>query len=95
LAPSLDSGQATAPASPEGEARESFEHLTRLIAASIERLEADVRTRMQLRTLWDYLWRQQDEETHPPSYRQLAQRLNIPRERLPLLFSFLRKIVPR
>jgi hypothetical protein len=31
----------------------------------------------------------------PPSYRRLGQRLNIPRERLPLLFALLRQLVPR
>jgi len=108
VAPSSDPVQVLGPALPEGtvESRQSFEHLTRRISASIERLEADSRTRSQLRTLWDYLWRQHGEEgeshsepdlrtTRPPSHRQLGQRLNIPRERLPLLFSLLRQLVPR
>jgi hypothetical protein len=91
------------------ESRESFEHLTRSVSAAIERMEAS-RTRSQLETLWHYLWRQHGEEGEepgrsepnpaqaregPPSYRQLGQRLNIPRERLPALFGLLRQLVPR
>jgi hypothetical protein len=91
------------------ESRLSFEHLTRCISTSIDRMEADPRTRNQLTTLWHYLWRQHGEgeeaggdpsspgtaEESLPSYRQLGQRLNIPRERLPVLFSLLRQLVPR
>ena len=83
------------------ESQQSFEHLTRSISTSIDRLEADPRTRTQLATLWHYLWRQHGEEGElekpgagAPSYRQLGQRLNIPRERLPALFALLRQIVP-
>jgi hypothetical protein len=83
------------------ESRQSFEHLTRSISTSIDRMEADPRTRTQLATLWRYLWRQHGEDGEPestgasgPSYRQLGQRLNIPRERLPGLFALLRQLVP-
>lgn len=92
-----------APDLPEStdESRQSFEDLTRCISASIDGVEADSRTRGQLRTLWNYLWRQHREEGQeggldaPPSYRQLGQRLNISRERLPVLFALLRQLVPR
>jgi hypothetical protein len=81
------------------ESRQSFEHLTRCVSTSIDRLEADSRTRTQLTALWHYLWRQHGEESEagkrPPSYRQLGQRLNIPRERLPGLFTLLRQLVQR
>jgi hypothetical protein len=84
------------------ESRQSFEHLTHWVSTSIDRLEADPRTRTQLTTLWHYLWRQHGEEGEPvrsgagsPSYRQLGQLLNIPRERLPGLFALLRQIVPQ
>jgi len=77
---------------------QSFEHLARRVSASIERMEADSRTRTQLRTLWHHLWRQHGKEDQEagrlPSYRQLGQRLNIPRERLPVLFDLLRQLVP-
>src|SRR5947199_68635 len=77
---------------------QSFEHLARRVSASIERMEADSRTRTQLRTLWHHLWRQHGKEGQEagrlPSYRQLGQRLNIPRERLPVLFDLLRQLVP-
>lgn len=89
----------TAPPAPPGsavESRQSFEHLTRSVSTSIDRMEADPRTRAQLTTLWHYLWRQHGEETgRVPSYRQLGRRLNIPRERLPMLFGLLRQIVRR
>ena len=54
----------------------------------------------RLGPLWLYLWRQHGEEegreaVRPPSYRQLGQRLNIPRERLPGLFALLRRLVTR
>ncbi|HVG10427.1 MAG TPA: hypothetical protein VNM67_22165 [Thermoanaerobaculia bacterium] len=82
------------------ESRQGFEHLTSCISTSIDRLEADARTRNQLMTLWRYLWRQhgeEGEETGPdePSYRELGQRLRIPRERLPTLFALLRQLLPR
>jgi hypothetical protein len=81
-----------------GESGRSLEDLARRVTASIELLEADPRTRTQLRTLWHHLWRQhgaEERETRLPSHRQLGQRLSIPRERLPALFDLLRQIVPR
>jgi hypothetical protein len=82
-----------------GACGQSFEEMARRVSASIERLEADSRTRSQLRTLWHHLWRQHGEKApeagRPSSYRQLGQRLDIPRERLPGLFDLLRQIVPR
>lgn len=93
------------------ETRESFEHLTRCVSAAIERLEADPRTRRYLSTLWEYLQhrnghghpggdggsRPADEETGDglPSHRQLSQRLRIPRERIPMLFTTLQQLVSR
>lgn len=81
------------------ESRESFKHLTRCVSTSIDCMEADSRTRTQLMALWHYLWRQHGDEgeeaVRPPSYRQLGRRLNIPRERLPVLFALLRQLVPR
>jgi hypothetical protein len=80
------------------EARQSFEHLDRCVSASILGTEADPRTRTQLSVLWSYLWRQQggDEDgERPASYRQLAERLKIPRERFPRLFTTLRQLVAR
>ena len=83
----------------DGLSGQSFEEVARRVSASIERLEADARTRSQLRTLWHHLWRQNGEADReagrPASYRQLGQRLDIPRERLPGLFDLLRQIVPR
>lgn len=83
----------------EGAVGSSLEDLTHGVSASIDSLEADSRTRAQLKTLWNYLWRQHGEEAQeagpPPSYRQLGQLLKIPRERLPVLFALLRKLVPR
>jgi hypothetical protein len=80
-----------------GASGQSFEDLARRVSASIEGLE-DSRTRSQLRTLWHHLWRQHREEApeaDSPSYRQLGQRLSIPRERLPGLFDLLRQLVLR
>lgn len=96
-----EADQIQVPVSPEStvESRQSFKHLTRCVSTSIDRMEADPRTRTQLMTLWHYLWRQHGDEgpeaMRPPSYRQLGQRLNISRERLPVLFALLRQLVPR
>lgn len=95
---------------PAPDAAPSFESLTRHVAASIARIE-EPRTRSQLSTLWSYLRRRHGGEdaagpvpgatseptleTSSPSYRQLGRRLNLPRERLPALFSLLRQLVPR
>lgn len=93
-----------------GEARQSFEHLTRCVSASIDRMEVDPRTRAHLSTLWQYLRRQhgaEDDEARRdepdlemagkdhPSYRQLGRSLNISRERFPVLFALLRRLVAR
>lgn len=101
VAASSDAVQTPAPVLPGSnvESRQSLEDLTHGVSTSIDSLEADSRTRAQLKTLWSYLWRQHGEEGQeagrPPSYRQLGQRLNIPRERLPVLFALLRQLVPR
>ena len=98
-----DAGQASGPAGGAAESRQSFEDLTRCISTSIDGMETDQRTRSHLKTLWVYLWRQHGEEgpetgrdgKRLPSYRQLGQRLRIPRERLPVLFALLRQLVVR
>lgn len=92
------------------ESQQSFEDLTVHVSTAIDRMEADPRTRAQLTTLWQYLWQQHGEGVEEagrgepdrkrtgkflPSYRELGQRLNISRERLPVLFGFLRQLVPR
>lgn len=107
LAASPDGALALAVPRPESEVetRQSFEHLTRSIATSIDRLETDSRTRTQLSTLWHYLQRHHGEEDQEdasglaatgenhPSYRQLGQSLKIPRERFPVLFNLLQRLV--
>lgn len=92
------------------ESRDSFEHLTRCVSASIEGLEVDPRTRGYLRALWTYLRLKNgdptagepgdgkpapDDETDDglPSHRRISQRLQIPRERIPMLFITLRRLV--
>jgi hypothetical protein len=91
------------------ESRQSFEHLVRCVSTSIDRLAVDPRTRGYLRALWDYLRLQNEDRTPgqaaasesaeaeegPLSYRQLSQRLQIPRERIPVLFTTLRQLVAR
>jgi hypothetical protein len=93
------------------ETRESFDHLIRCVSAAIDRLEADPRTRGYLSTLWEYLQHRNGqchpggggagepaaEETEDglPSHRQLSQRLQIPRERIPALFAILKQLVSR
>lgn len=107
LVPSPDATQIPAPALPGSTAgcQRSFEDLTHHVSASIDRMEADPRTRTQLTTLWQYLWQQHGEGAgrdesdlgrtgkRLPSYRQLGPRLNISRERLPVLFSLLRQLM--
>ncbi|HVR99991.1 MAG TPA: hypothetical protein VMW27_25425 [Thermoanaerobaculia bacterium] len=98
VAPPPGAVPAAAPVPPgsTAESRQSFEDLTRCVSTSIDRMDADLRTRTQLATLWHYLWRQQGEgASRVPSHRQLSRCLNIPRERLPLLFALLRQIMPR
>jgi len=87
------------PVPTQTESQESLEHLRRSISTSIDRAVPDSRTRSQLKTLWNHLWRQHGDEdgeagqTEPSSHRQLSQCLKIPRERLPLLFHLLRQLV--
>ena len=101
VSPSPHVVQTPAPVLPGSnvESRQGFEDLAHCVSTSIDRMEADSRTRAQLKTLWNYLWRQNGEEGQEaarlPSYRQLGQRLNISRERLPVLFALLRQLVPR
>jgi len=79
------------------ESRQSFEHLTRCVSASIARLEVDPRTRGYLAALWDFLQHQNGDGTPEGSlsHRQLSQRLQIPRERIPMLFTALKQLVAR
>jgi hypothetical protein len=93
------------------ESRQSLEFLTRCVGAAIRRIEADPQTRGHLAALWQFLRRQTcvGDDTaaggggaraglggeRPPSYRQLGQRLNIPRARIPMLFTTLRQLVVR
>lgn len=97
-------GPAGAAGLPESavESRQSLEHLTRCVSASIRQLETDPRTRTYLSALWRYVRRQQDGEAGAErtgrsrlSFRQLARLLNIPRERFPVLLDTLRQIVAR
>jgi hypothetical protein len=96
-------GALPAPLPTEGVAfaRQSFEHLTRCVSASIPVAVPDPRQRAQLAALWQYLRRRHgytaENETGEGSvsYRQLSRRLNIPRERLPGLFATLRQLVTR
>jgi hypothetical protein len=91
------------------ESRQSFEHLTRCVSAAIERVKVDPRTRGYLKVLWEHLQRQNgdadpreaggrdqlsdESEEGPLSNRQLGQRLQIPRERIPMLFTTLQHLV--
>lgn len=109
VAPSSSAVQVPSPSLPgSNESLQSFEDLTRHVSTSIDRMEADPRTRAQLTTLWQYLWQQHGEEGEEagrgkpdlgrtgkrlPSYRQLGQFLNISRERLPVLFALLRQLM--
>jgi hypothetical protein len=93
------------------ESRQSLDFLMRCVSAAIRHIEADARTRTYLSALWQFLSLQHaagDEAgacpevlapeidgEGPLSYRQLGQRLHIPRERLPMLFTTLRQLVAR
>lgn len=82
------------------ESRQSFEHLTRWVSAAIDGLEIDSRTHSYLSALWEHLQLQHGSldsgsEEGPLSHRQLGQRLQIPRERIPMLFTTLRQLVTR
>jgi hypothetical protein len=87
------------------ECRQSYRHLVACVSASI-RMQADPRGRAYLTALWDHLQAQHGDdgealggrpadpiEEGRLSHRQLAQRLQIPRERLPMLFASLRQLV--
>jgi hypothetical protein len=85
-----------------GESRQNPEPLTRCVSDSIRQLETDPRTRTYLSALWRYLRRQHGGEAgvertgkSRPSFRQLGQLLNIPRERFPMLLDTLRQLVAR
>jgi hypothetical protein len=90
------------------ESRQSYEHLTSCVSTAIRRMEADPRTRGYLAALWNYLQLQYGDERGeaageedalvaegPLSHRQLSQRLQIPRDRMPSLFASLRQLVTR
>jgi hypothetical protein len=86
------------------ESRQRFEHLTRSVSMSIDNLDVAPRIRGYLAVLWKYLQLQHgDGETSSEdkteegvlSHRQLGQRLGIPRERIPMLFTILRQLVTR
>jgi hypothetical protein len=93
------------------ETRQSFEHLIRCVSAAIDRVDADPRTRGYLAVLWAHLQRQygdgdpgeagggepgrDDGGESPLSHRQLSQRLQIPRVRIPMLFATLKQVVTR
>jgi hypothetical protein len=74
------------------ESRQSFEHLVRCVSTSVDHLEVDPRTRGYIAALWSALQHQQE---GPLSHRQLSQSLQIPRERIPGLFTILKQIVTR
>jgi hypothetical protein len=85
------------------EARQNVEHLASCVSDSILQLKTDPRTRTYLSALWRYL-RQHGGEAEPgvkrrgkarPSFRQLGQLLDIPRERFPMLLDTLRQLVAR
>jgi hypothetical protein len=82
------------------ESRQSFEHLIRGVSAAIDDLKIDSRTRSYLATLWQHLQLEHgslesESEEGLLSHRQLGQRLHIPRERIPMLFTTLRQLVTR
>jgi hypothetical protein len=86
------------------ESRQSFEHLIRCVTVSISHLEVEPRTRGYLAALWSYLHAKKagggevardETEDGPLSHRQLSQRLQIPRDRIPTLFTILKQIVAR
>jgi hypothetical protein len=90
------------------ESRQSYQHLTRCVSTSIRRMETDPRTRGYLAALWEYLQVQHGDDggaagreeaaggaDGPLSHRQLGQLLQIPRERMPMLFTNLKQLVAR
>lgn len=86
------------------EERDSFRALCACLAEAVEQVEEPSRSRAYLSTLWEFLrtYAAEPEEgaahRQPagddlPSGRQLARLLRIPRDRLPELFSTLRRLV--
>lgn len=90
------------------EEEQSFARLTSCVTAAVDRLEADARTRRYLADLWTYVRGRADEsallasdpgeesggrEGARLSHRRIAERLGIPRERLPELFAMLGRLV--
>ena len=77
------------------EDRDSFEKLSICLAESLERLEAPIRTRSYLSTLWQYLrvFAAGAAGDGMPSARELARHLGIPRDRLPGLLQTLGGLV--
>ncbi len=79
--------------------RDSFRRLTHHVSAAIPTLEIDAQTKTYLASLWHDLRRQVEGSGDDPgaeeplSQRQIAQRLGIPRARLPELFGLLRQLV--
>lgn len=76
---------------------DSFEKLVVCVQELIEHLETRARTRLYLRALWTFLERfsADDDPDALPSHRKLAQRLHIPRERMPELYKDLGEMVLR
>lgn len=86
---------------------QSYERLTSCMERRLEGLDADDRTRRHLSALWRYLCSQAEEAAlggegvagrdlaaaWPASQRQIAERLQIPRDRLPALFAALRQLI--
>ena len=87
------------PRGDEGAAEPGREQLARCVSCSIRRLETDPRTRTYLSALWGHLRRQPGDgepgvaRRSRPSFRQLGQLLDIPRERFPMLLDTLRRLV--
>jgi hypothetical protein len=89
------------------ESNQSYRHLVSCVSAAIGCIETDQRTRGYLRALWDHLHLSDDdfapggcddvvlEERRTLSNRQLGEHLQIPRERLPMLFTTLRQLAAR
>lgn len=81
--------------------RDSFRRLTHHVSAAIPTLEIDAQTKTYLARLWHDLRRQVEDTGDDPgaeeplSQRQIAQRLGIPRARLPELFGLLQQLVTR
>ena len=79
--------------------RDSFRRMTDHVSAAIPAVDIDAQTKVYLADLWQYLRRQVEDTGDDPgaeeplSQRQIAQRLGIPRARLPELFGLLRQLV--